>query len=126
MKTVKLSILEMDAILMAINSIRSGKIKFGLRIRLTELENAIKPYLTVFYEEREKMVQEFAERDENGEVITQVNGTLVTYSFKNTEAVNERWSEMTSVTADIPVSLKSADLEDVVGGPEMEVLFSIL
>lgn len=75
------------------NKIMQQSFKGSLAFKIARLARELDKEMQTFNEERQKIIQKYAKKDENGELITDENGN-VTFDTDKVQEVNEEFNSL--------------------------------
>lgn len=122
-QTVTLNMREVEALLAAINKALGSELYFKLRMELRSIARTLGPVLEDLQTERKTIIDTYADRGDDGELLVTVNGTQKTFTFnKNLAEVEELWNDMMSATTDLSHNITPEMVGSLVGGYEIDAL----
>lgn len=92
---------------------------YGVRFKVRELLRTLAPHQQAFEEERQRLIAEYAEKDEDGELVL-VDGAPQ-FGDKQAE-VDRRWSELRSTEVTVQHKLTLEDVADLPADARLDAL----
>lgn len=122
-QTVTLNMREVEALLAAINKVLGGELYFKLRMELRSIARTLGPVLEDLQTELKTIIDTYADRGDDGELLVTVNGTQQTFTFnKHLAEVEELWNDIMSATTDLSHNITPEMVSSLVGGYEIDAL----
>ena len=93
------------------NKIMQQSFKGSLAFKIARLARELDKEMQTFNEERQKIIQKYAKKDENGELITDENGN-VTFDTDKVQEVNEEFNSLLSTELEVNADKLPMDYMD--------------
>jgi hypothetical protein len=93
------------------NKIMQQSFKGSLAFKIARLARELDKEMQTFNEERQKIIQKYAKKDENGELITDENGN-VTFDTDKVQEVNEEFNSLLSTELEVNADKLPMDCMD--------------
>jgi len=111
----------------ALNAIAQRRMSFAAALRVRRLIKEIKAHLDDAEAERQKLIEQYAERDANGEMVrtnVSADGSQWQYKLTNMAAFQASYNELLETEVEVSETITVADLESV-GDIEPAVLIAL-